>query len=145
MNTTIITRSRTDIQRFKGPGDYAVISINDIATKPPYIHRRPNMKARMNVFFDDCTPTDAFNARGERVWFEMTTDHATRIATFAHAWWDKVETIAIHCVAGISRSTGVAAAIAAHFGQDTSAYYIPPCKPNEHCRALVAAALSERA
>jgi predicted protein tyrosine phosphatase len=74
----------------------------------------------------------------------MQENDATRIAEFVKQWWGQVATIVVHCHAGLSRSTGVAAAIRAHHGQDHSDLFEIPRSPNRHCLALVTEAL-ERA
>ncbi len=50
----------------------------------------------------------------------MSDEDAVRIRDFVLKWKDKVYTIWVHCDAGISRSTGVAAGILEVFGEDNS-------------------------
>lgn len=50
----------------------------------------------------------------------MTDEDAVKIKDFVLKWKDKVDTIWVHCDAGISRSAGVAAGILEAFGEDTS-------------------------
>lgn len=50
----------------------------------------------------------------------MTDEDAVKIKDFVLKWKDKVDTIWVHCDAGISRSAGVAAGILEGFGEDTS-------------------------
>ena len=50
----------------------------------------------------------------------MTDEDAVKIRDFVLKWKDKVDTLWVHCDAGISRSAGVAAAILESFGKDNS-------------------------
>lgn len=50
----------------------------------------------------------------------MTDDDAIQIRDFVLKWKDKVDTLWIHCDAGISRSAGVAAGILEFLGEDIS-------------------------
>lgn len=50
----------------------------------------------------------------------MTDDDAIQIKDFVLKWKDKVDTICVHCDAGISRSAGVAAGILDGLGKDSS-------------------------
>lgn len=64
----------------------------------------------------------------------MTDEDAVKIRDFVLKWKDKVDTIWVHCDAGISRSAGVAAGILEALGEDNS--YIFDSKmyfPNLFC------------
>lgn len=50
----------------------------------------------------------------------MTDDDALKIKEFVLKWKDKVDTIIVHCDAGVSRSAGVAAGILDGLDQDSS-------------------------
>lgn len=50
----------------------------------------------------------------------MTDEDAVKIRDFVLKWKDKVDTLWVHCDAGISRSAGVAAGIFEVLGQDNS-------------------------
>lgn len=50
----------------------------------------------------------------------MTDEDAVKIRDFVLKWKDKVDTIWVHCDAGISRSAGVAAGILEALGKDNS-------------------------
>lgn len=50
----------------------------------------------------------------------MTDEDAIKIKDFVLKWKDRVDTIWVHCDAGISRSAGVAAGILEGLGQDNS-------------------------
>lgn len=50
----------------------------------------------------------------------MTDEDAVKIKDFVLKWKDEVDTIWVHCDAGISRSAGVAAGIIETLGEDNS-------------------------
>ena len=50
----------------------------------------------------------------------MTDEDAVKIKDFVLKWKDKVDTLWVHCDAGISRSAGVAAGILEALGKDNS-------------------------
>lgn len=50
----------------------------------------------------------------------MSDEDAIKIKDFVLKWKDKVDTIWVHCDAGISRSAGVAAGILESLGEDNS-------------------------
>lgn len=58
------------------------------------------------------------------------TDHAHDILDFVTRHWDKVNTLMVHCEAGLSRSPAIAAAIARlKFGEDHE-FFAEPYIPN---------------
>lgn len=50
----------------------------------------------------------------------MTDEDAVKIKDFVLKWKDKVDTLWVHCDAGISRSAGIAAGILEALGEDKS-------------------------
>ena len=50
----------------------------------------------------------------------MTDEDAVKIKDFVLKWKDKVDTLWVHCDAGISRSAGIAAGIIEALGEDNS-------------------------
>ena len=86
-----------------------IISINDVNAKANIIypnHRfNNNILAVLHVFFDDIE--EGPNA--------IKICDANAIVDFVNYWQDKIDTIIIHCNAGVSRSAGCAAAILKYF------------------------------
>lgn len=117
---------------------YAVISINDTWDMPNSIvtnYPANGIKAVTHLFFDDVTEGDE-NC--------ITKQDAQKIAQFVHQWKDKVDCIIVHCYAGISRSSGTAAAIAKYvLGDDSCIFDNPKYCPNMTCYKYVLAALTE--
>ena len=81
----------------------------------------------------------------ERIYQLMKQEDADKIVEFVNKWYDKVDKIIVHCNAGISRSSGVCAAIMKYKTDSDSqifdnSYY----HPNTHCYNLVLNAFVER-
>jgi predicted protein tyrosine phosphatase len=142
--TRVIALSRFEAQSFGSNEPYVVISLTDSTAEHPYIEQRQGLRDRLTLQFDDVYPTQCFDSDGTRRYFEMTEQDAHRIARFVERWWGEVATIVVHCHAGLSRSTGVAAAIRLHHEQDERDLYEAPRSPNGHCLALVADALKRK-
>lgn len=139
--TRVIALSRQDAQMYHSSEPYVVISLSDTDAPAPSIYPHEALRDRLALHFDDVYPQHCFDESGTRLFCEMSEQHAEQIAEFVHRWWGKVATIVVHCHAGLSRSTGVAAAIRSHHGQDERDLYESPRNPNRHCLALVRDAL----
>lgn len=140
--TRVIALSRAEAQAFQSSDPYIVISLTDTTADHPRIEQSQALRDRLLLQFDDIYPEQCFDAAGARRYFEMTEEDAERIATFVGRWWGEVATVVVHCHAGLSRSTGVAAAIRLHHQQDDRDLYEAPRSPNRHCLTLVSDALS---
>ena len=139
--TQVIALSREEAQRYQSSEPYVVISLTDTDAEHPAISPNAMLRDRLALHFDDIYPGAAL-VFGTAELCEMKTEDAQRIASFAHRWWGEVATIVVHCHAGLSRSTGVAAAIRVYHGQDDGDLFESPRSPNRHCLALVAKALN---
>ncbi len=140
--TRVIALSRTEAQAFHSTDPYVVISLTDTEAEHPCIERTQALRDHLLLQFDDIYPAQCFDAGGTRRYFEMTENDAESIAMFVQRWWGEVATVVVHCHAGLSRSTAVAAAIRVHHKQNESDLYEAPRSPNRHCLALVSDALS---
>jgi predicted protein tyrosine phosphatase len=138
--TQVIALSRSEAQRFRSTDPYVVISLTDTDAQHPDIAPEAALRERLMLQFDDIYPEHCIDQNGRLFW-AMQEEDAERIAAFVRRWWGEVATIVVHCHAGISRSTGVAAAIRRHHGQDERDLFEVPRSPNRHCLALVAQAL----
>lgn len=104
--------------------DCIIISINDINSERPIFAVNHSIKGVLTLFFDD--EEDVING--------MKTPQAIRVVYFVNQWKNKVQTIIVHCGAGISRSAGVAAAIGKVLnGDDTFVFNNPKYVPNRNC------------
>lgn len=101
-----------------------VISINDTNMEPndiPHCKYRNHIAAVLPLFFNDVE-------EGNGV---ITTFEANKIVCFVNRWYSHVDTIIVHCNAGISRSAGCAAAILKYFtGSDMQIFGNGFYKPN---------------
>ena len=115
-----------------------IISIRSIGDKPPkklFLHSNPQVKDFITLAFDDVTTY----CQG---YYPITEQQARKIAKFVMRYKDSVEQIVIHCDAGISRSAGVAAAIAKYLnGNDDDFFVRSPYTPNMTCYHKVLFAL----
>jgi len=93
------------------PGErYAVLSFVDVGVEVPRIERRAGLVERLVISCDDCTPEDPpFNGRRLK---PLSEAQARQAARFVHANAERIDTLFVHCHAGLSRSPGAALAIA---------------------------------
>ena len=137
-----------------------IISISDSYDFFPNISSTyfNGVKSVLFVSFDDI---QEINGKSERFWkkdegliFDSLTgvsykliskDDATKIVNFVLAWKDKVDKIIVHCNAGISRSSGVCAAIMkALTGSDKEIFNSHRYLPNATCYKMVLEEFVER-
>jgi predicted protein tyrosine phosphatase len=118
MNQNASTRfdavSRKAISKVTRPHRYAVISIRDPFLKPAYLRDDPNRIGTMKISFDDIPYVDT--ALGLTC---FTPRNADDILDFAGYYVPRACEIIINCEAGISRSRGVALALARIYGDPT--------------------------
>ena len=122
MAREIVVLNRIHAEEFDCPYDWACISIanteRDFAVIPD-----DNRIGLLQLAFADITQ----DIPGYQLFHD---DHAHDILDFVTHNWDHVVTLMIHCDAGISRSSAVAAAIARLKWQDESEFLEPPFEPN---------------
>jgi predicted protein tyrosine phosphatase len=135
---TLLVMSRRQALRFRGSAPYVVISIRSPGAPIARLRADPMRVARINLAFYDTTPE--FEERCSDPIDTMNHDQAKRIATFVAKHWGS-RTILIHCLAGISRSVGVAAGTLDALSLDAAAFEQWPYDPNPHVRKIVRAAL----
>lgn len=116
-----------------------IISIRSIGDKPPkklFLYSNPQVKDFITLAFDDVITY----CQG---YYPITEQQARKIARFVMRYKDsRVEQIVVHCDAGISRSAGVAAAIAKYLnGNDDDFFIRSPYHPNMTCYSKVLFAL----
>jgi predicted protein tyrosine phosphatase len=113
---------------------HVLISIRSPGIEDIDIVPNDNMLAVLPIAFHD-TDKDYFNEAMGISLTAITLFHARKIKAFVDEWKDKVEAIVCHCEAGISRSSGTAAAIAVYLdgpGADVDIFdnkkYVPNMK-----------------
>jgi len=112
--------SELEIQRFKTDENHVVISIQD----PNYdFVKLPEQNSRLDwigfKFYDldrdcECFPYSRFL-------FEQ--ENAISILNFVNKWKDKINLILINCVAGVSRSMAIGAALGKILNNDDSYFF----------------------
>ena len=127
MNIEII--SRQEIKRKKIEDNTIIISINDLDSKPL---KFKNAKDVLYLYFDDvekqigmCCP--------------MNESDAAKVKDFVECWKDRVDTIIVHCLAGISRS-GAIGYFLEHLLNDKpmeEVFANPRHVPNKKCYTLM--------
>jgi predicted protein tyrosine phosphatase len=102
---------------------YVVISITDPGSDPANIKPSPDLRGILRLQFWDLN--------GSRPGYErvFTEDDAREIRIFVSKHKD-IGTIVCHCEAGISRSSGVAAALAKSINGDDSKFFSGRYRPN---------------
>jgi len=114
--------SEREIQDFKTDKKHIVISVQD----PKYdFVKLPDQDSRigwigLNFF-------DLDQKLGDYIIFSQAD--AKSILTFVEAYKDKVDLICVNCVAGISRSAGIAGALSKIYNKDDS-YFFKHYLPN---------------
>lgn len=114
---------------------FGIISISELADSVPNFHSSSQLKGLLKLQFDDVDQ----NKDG---YYAMTEQDAQKIATFVKQCSSHFDILVVHCLAGRSRSAGVAAAIAKwKFGDDSE--FFRNYTPNMHCYRLVLEKLME--
>ena len=102
-----------------------IISITDISTNRNTFAKNPNIYSILHLKFNDESDSDKS---------AINTEQAKEIALFINIWKDMVELIIVHCEAGVSRSSGVAAGIMKYINNDDmSIFENPHFCPNITC------------
>lgn len=122
----ILVFSEREIQKFTTDKKYAIISIQDpdcdfIALQKP----KNCLGINLHKFYDFDKPTGQKNYD---LWLFEKQD-AEKIISFIESIKNDIEILCINCVAGISRSAGVAGALAKIYNNDDSEYFKKYC-PN---------------
>ena len=108
----IVVRSRRETELMPAYSrPWAAISITDTDAPDARI-RTANRVGLLRLHFDDIhAPSPFYTA--------FSTEDARRVLAFAAKVWDKADVLHVHCEAGISRSSGTAAALSKiYFGDD---------------------------
>lgn len=102
-----------------------IISIADINLNNNVFAQNPNIKDVLRLKFDDESGGDAN---------EMTVEQAKQVVEFVRRWEGRIGQIIVHCEAGISRSSGTAAAIMKYMtNDDMPVFENPKYTPNMTC------------
>jgi len=122
----ILVFSENNIKNFVTNKTHAVISIQDPDCDFIKLPKNPNCVATSKYkFYDFDSPTGQKNYD---LWLFEKQD-AEKILEFVESIKNKIELLCVHCVAGISRSAGVAGALSKIYNNDDSYYFKHYC-PN---------------
>lgn len=133
----ILVMSRTEAQRTSKilMSPTAIISITDPEQKPANIFHNANIVGLLRLQFHD----EEVNQNG---FVAMNANDARDVAYFYNSVKKKASFLIVHCEAGISRSAGVAAAIAKYQDGDDS-FFFRNYIPNMNCYNKTLYALHE--
>ena len=127
--TNIIVMNRENAKKYSceiHDETSVIISIYDTTDSPNHFNKYINngVKAVLYVQFDDVDKNYIDNIAIDKT-------NANKIVKFAKMYWNKVNTIIVHCGAGVSRSAGCAAAISKYFtGSDNFIFDNFKYRPN---------------
>jgi len=121
---------------------YIVISIHDTYSPPARIKRHRDLRASLELAFDDFVPTRSLELKGALT--PMTVEQADEIWKFVDQHRDDVAAIVVQCEAGQSRSPAVAAALCKGMGGSDRQFW-RRYDPNRHVYRLLLEASRRRA
>lgn len=104
-------------------GKFIVISISDIDQEFPHFNRHPNIM--LDVLYLRFGDTD-----DPYVYYSIHKDDSDKVAEFVNKYKNEIDSILVHCSAGISRSAGLAAALSLYLNNDDSKFFSGPYRPN---------------
>ncbi len=122
MVNQILVLNRFDAEEFDCPYDWACISIANTESDFAEIPTENRRGLLQLAFIDAIHPIRGFHL--------FDDEDAYEILDFITHCWEKVGTLMVHCDAGISRSSAVAAAIARLKFEEESEFWEPPFDPN---------------
>lgn len=121
------------------PPSNIVISITDPDGPEADIPPCPTTKAILRLQFWDIIDPSIYQTEPDKTKFARVFDDgdALRICKFVRKHMDEVDLIVCQCEAGISRSAGVASALARQINQDDAEFFRGKFHPNPRVRKFV--------
>lgn len=121
--------SELEIQRFITNTSHIVISIQDPDSDYVKLPEQASRKAWIGLHFHDLDGFSYSPALGLKKYNLFNEAHAKLILDLVEIYKNKVDLVCVNCVAGISRSAGIAAALGKIYnGQDQ--YFFDKYLPN---------------
>lgn len=139
MAERIIVRNRYSMQRAvfscADKIKHAVISITDPHMSDVKFRPSTNLVGVCKLkFYDIETPEFRYG----KLVFPMDKTQAEEVVEFVNIVWNRIDTLFVHCEAGISRSSGTSAAISlVKFGHDDEFFASYRYSPNINCYRMV--------
>ena len=125
----VVVLNRIGMSKFSNDSPFVVISINDPGESMPPLEYDRNRIDILPLYVHDI---DSVNLE-EKGYVLFNKSHAEDIIEFSERYKDKVNTIVVHCGAGISRSAGVGAALLRIYnGSDEEIFGSSRYIPNRH-------------
>lgn len=136
MEVVVMNRAKAKKETFRHSApSTAIISITDIYKEPNLFQHTDWLKFVFRFQFDDVEIKEKNS---------ITPEQANKIAEAVREVEGKVDRIIVHCEAGISRSSGVAAAIMKYlFNDDMAIFNNGKYTPNMTCYRMVLNALNQ--
>ena len=104
-----------------------LVSIVGTNTEPPNFYHNPRIVEKISLAFDDIT-----EVADSQTLLSEAQCHQIKDFVLDHA--EEVESIVIHCLAGVSRGAAIAFAICRLLGMDDMWIWTSNCyKPNSYC------------
>lgn len=143
MNVSILSRTKAvKLSYTELENDKVIISIKDPWTENAHFNSgNSSIKEILYLSFYDISEktNDIFCG-----YSAMSPNDARKIAHFVNKWKDKIDTIWVHCEAGVSRSAGIAMAVMEYLNMDlTQIFESPTYCPNTLCYELTQQALKD--
>lgn len=122
--------SKKIAETYTSPFKYILISITEPGEDVPFFVHDPNRKGVLSVKIHDVDDVKLANEYGYKI---LDSNQAENIIKFVEEYKDKIEQIAVHCHAGVSRSAGCAAALSKIYnGTDEDIFNSEFHIPNMH-------------
>jgi predicted protein tyrosine phosphatase len=118
--------SQKAIGEFKTDKSHAVISIQDPFEKFVYLPKNKNRVGVLKLKFYDFDGEQGIPIYDAHLFTEKDANY---ILNFVERIKDRVDLICVNCVAGVSRSAGIASALSKIYNNDDSYYFKHYC-PN---------------
>lgn len=128
MLKNIVVKSKKYAQEFKSNEAWAAISVS---TNPQEFANlnADNRVGLLQLSFEDSDLEQPFGEIPKRNLFCKA--HAEQVLAFIDEVWDKIDTLLVHCEAGLSRSPAIAAAVSCiKNGPETDKMYFVRYMPN---------------
>lgn len=136
--TLILSQKQAEKHNYSDGNTYAIISITNLFERKARLFGT-GIKGVLRLSFDDVDKKGTmWTTKGYADIYGMSEADAKSIVDFVELTWGKVDYLVVHCEMGISRSSGVVAAIEKYKnGSDMEIFENKEYVPNMTCYRLV--------